>query len=117
MCFFFRFHFAKALFAKLKTKFGLAAFFRPGKQATHANMSLALRKYFCLPLLKPHDIRGAVLQLEDELKEIARHCTREVARKLNNFHNYVVQYWMRLQGSQTISVAGCDHKTNNCIKR
>jgi len=80
-------------------------------------MSMTLRKYFGLPLLKPHHITGAVLKLEAELKEVARHCTREVARKLNAFHNYVTQYWMRLQGGQTISVAGCDHKTNNVIER
>jgi len=101
----------------MKSKFGLAAYFRPGKQDLHNAISVTLRKYFALPLIKSEQIRGQVEQLEIELKSIAAGCTPEVAKKLNRFHNYVVEFWMKLQGGGSISVVGCPHKTNNVMER
>lgn len=112
-----RFHFSKCLFSKLKSKFGLAAFIRPSGKPRHNQISFLLRQFFSLPLLKPQHIRGEVQRLESELKTISRLHTKDVARRLNKFCNYVISYWCRLMGADTISVAGCDHKTNNVIER
>jgi len=112
-----RFHYSKCLFSKLKSKFGLAAFFRPSGKSLHNQISYLLRQFFALPLLKPHHIKGEVQRLEQEMKKISRFCTKDVARRLNKFVNYFISYWCRLMGASTISVAGCDHKTNNVIER
>jgi len=101
----------------MKGKFGLGPFFRPGKQELQVRISTTLRKYFALPLLKPCHIREQVGNLEAELKSHSRFCTKEVARKLNRFHVYFVDYWMKLQGCETISVVGMAHKTNNIVER
>lgn len=112
-----RFHFSKCLFSKLKSKFGLAAFFRPSGRPLHNQISVLLRQFFALPLLKPHHVKGEVQRLEAELRTISRLCTKDVAKRLNKFTNYVINFWCRLMGASTISVAGCDHKTNNVIER
>lgn len=112
-----RFHFSKCLFSKMKSKFGLAGFFRPSGRSLHNQISLLLRQFFALPLLKPQHVRGEVERLEGEMKRISRFTTKDVARRLNKFCNYIVGFWCRLMGANTISVAGCEHKTNNVIER
>lgn len=62
-------------------------------------------------------MKAEVDRLEKELLNVAAKATPEVRKRLNLFHNYVVSYWMRLLGPATISVAGCDHKTNNVTER
>lgn len=111
------FHYSKALFTKIKSKFGLAAYVRSGTQKLQNQISLTLRKYFALPLLKPSHIRNEVMNLEVEMKKLASYCPPDIAKRMNRFHNYFVNYWMRLIGCETISVAGCEHKTNNVIER
>ena len=101
----------------MKSTFGLGGYIRLGKQKLHNEISLTLRKYFAVPLLKPCHIRNEVFNLEAELKKHASYCPPEIAKRLNRFHNYFVNYWMRLIGCETISVAGCEHKTNNVIER
>lgn len=101
----------------MKSKFGLAAFVRSGKQKLHNQISLVLRKYFAIPLLKPAHIRNEVLNLENELKKLASYCPPDIAKKLNKFHNYFIDYWMKLIGCETVSVAGSEHKTNNVAER
>lgn len=101
---------------------GLAGYFRSPsskKPATtlQAALSLCLRQYFCLPLLKASHVRGQVEALEQELRRISTEVHQKTAKALNDFHNYVVSYWCRLMGSQTLSVAGLAHKTNNPNER
>jgi len=101
----------------MKSKFGLAGFFRSGGKSLNAQISVLLRQFFALPLLKEHHIKGEVERLEGELKKISRFANKDVARRLNRFVNYIISYWCKLMGARTISVAGCDHKTNNVIER
>jgi len=95
----------------------LAAYFRPGKQETHKKISIALRKYLALPMIKSTQIRGQVESLERDLQRIAATVQSDLATKLNKFHNYVVQYWMGLQGGGSISVIDAPHHTNNVMER
>lgn len=113
----FRFHFCQALYRKIKNKFKLAGFVRPTGKAEHQAISFVLRQYFALPLLRPEDMRGEVRRLEEEMKCASARATPEIRKRLNLFHNYVINYWMRLLGPETISVAGVDHKTNNVTER
>lgn len=113
----YRFHFAKALFAKLKSKFRLAGLFRRNGSVIQQKLSSLLRQYFGLPLLKHQHMRGELERLERELRQVCRHQTPEIAERINGFHNYVITYWMSLQGSYTISVEGAQHKTNNIAER
>lgn len=101
----------------MKNKFKLGGFFRPTGKPEHEAISFRLRQYFSLPLLRPQHMKAQMLRLENELKTAAARATTEVRKRLNLFHNYVASYWMKLHGPQNISVAGCDHKTNNVIER
>lgn len=62
-------------------------------------------------------MQAQMVRLESEMKTASARATPEVRKRLNLFHNYVASYWMKLHGPQNISVAGCDHKTNNVIER
>jgi len=114
---FYRFHFAKALFAKLKSKFRLGAVFNKKAPRNHRKLAFVLRQYFCLPLLRPHHVHAQVLRLEGELKIICKSLATGEARRVNLFHNYVVTYWCQLIGPESFSVFGASHTTNNRLER
>lgn len=115
---YFRFHFSKNLFARIKSKYHLAGYLRSGSSGVNAQLSHRLRQYFALPLLKPEDMRGEVERLEREVRDlVVKNCTRKVVKQFNAFHKYVVNYWMRLHGPANISVFGMQHKTNNITER
>lgn len=113
-----RFHYAQAVYRKIKGKFRLSTYYK-NRQASefHAKVSGLLRQYLSLPLLQTQHIRGEVERLERELRQVARRGPSHIARKLNNFHRYIVQYWMRMVGFNSISVYNSIHKTNNIIER
>lgn len=117
MCLF-RFHFAKNIFAKVKGKFRLGAYLRPGANPHQAILSDRLRQYMALPLLKPEDMKPQVERLGNDIKTTAtENCTRDVVKRFNGLHNYVINYWMKLQGPNNISTFGAVHKTNNVNER
>lgn len=115
MCFF-RYHFARALFHKIK-KLGLSAFYKPRGSAAQKRISNILRQYFALPLLKQNHMKPEVERLERELRSLTRFVTPKIADKLNKFHLYIVNFWMRLFGAKNLSLAGALHKTNNILER
>lgn len=113
-----RFHVAKALHSKLKGKFRLGNFYRPKGSALQKKITNIFRQYFAIPLIRHQHMRGEVERLERELRQVAQEVRLPaVARRLNQFHNYFVQFWMRLNGSQTLSVFESPHKTNNLTER
>lgn len=113
-----RFHYAQAIYRKIKGKFRLATYYKNRTASDlHGKISGLLRQYLSLPLLQTQHIRGEVERLERELRDTARRSPAHVGRKLNNFHLYVVNYWMKLVGFNSISVYNCQHKTNNIIER
>ena len=116
-CYFCRFHFAKALFAKLKGKFRLASFFRPKGSDVAKKISHVIRQYFAIPLLRVDHFKREVDRLGEELRQLSQKVTPLEASRLNKFHNYFVSYWCRLQGADHISVFGATHTTNNIIER
>lgn len=116
--YYFRFHFAKNIFAKIKGKFRLGAFLKPRECRKQAEISNKLRQYMALPLLKPEDMRGQLERLEAELEQLsAENCTLDIVDRFNDFHNYVTTYWMKQHGPYNISVHGTKHKTNNIAER
>ena len=113
-----RFHFSKAVFAKIKNVFRLGPYLRPRGNKTQQQLSNLVREYLALPLLKPEDMRGQVERIGREIKAIATtHCTRTVLRRFNRLHNYILTYWMQHHGPSNISVFGALHKTNNLHER
>ena len=70
-------------------------------------------------MLREAHMRAEVEKLGKQLRAYATSglVSEDTARRLNKFHNYVVEFWMAKQGSSTISVAGATHKTNNVIER
>ena len=101
----------------MKSKFNLGAFYKPRGSPAQQRISHVLRQYFGLPLLKPNHMRGEVERLERQLRELSKEVAPDVAKRLNNFHLYVVDYWMTLIGPTNLSVAGALHKTNNVTER
>ena len=113
-----RFHYSKALYAKLKGRYGLAPYFRGSKRdVNRQRLSELLRMLFALPLLKPEHMRAAVESVGQHLKVITKEFAREVAKKVNKFYNYLIKFWMKLIGGKTISVYKVQHKTNNVAER
>lgn len=113
----FRFHFCKAVFAKLKSKFRLGAVFHKKASSIHRKLAFILRQYLALPLLRPHHVPGQVNRLESELKDVCQHLAPGEARRVNLFHNYVVSYWCQLVGPESFTVFGASHTTNNRLER
>jgi len=101
----------------MKTKFRLGAFYKPRGSAAQKRISHILRQCFALPLLKANHMKAEVDRLEKELRDLTRHVSTTIAERLNKFHLYVVDYWMRLFGANNLSLAGALHKTNNIIER
>jgi len=97
----------------LKGKFHLGGYYKPNGTQIQRRLSLILRQYFALPMLREVHMRPEVEKLEKELRAIATSglLSEETGRRLNRFHNYVVKFWMAKQGSSTISVLGALHKT------
>ena len=113
-----RFHFAKAIFSKVKNCFHLGPYLRPRGNKTQKDLSSLVRQYMALPLLRPEDMKAQVERIGKEIRAITTvHCTTKVVRKFNRLHNYVVKYWMQFQGPANISVYGATHKTNNVHER
>ena len=113
-----RFHFAKAIFAKVKNFYGLGPYLRPRGNKTQKELSNLVRQYMALPLLRAEDMKGQVERIGKEIRAITTvHCTVKVVRKFNKLHNYIVKYWMQFQGPANISVYGATHKTNNIHER
>ena len=113
-----RFHFSKAVFAKIKNVFRLGPYLRPRGNKTQQQLSNLVREYLALPLLKPEDMKGQVERIGREIKAVATtHCTRTVLRRFNRLHNYILNYWMQHHGPANISVFGALHKTNNLHER
>ena len=113
-----RFHFAKAIFAKIKNVLGLGAYLRPRGNQTQKKLSHLARQYMAVPLLRPEDMKGQVERIGKEIRALATvHCTAKVVRSFNKLHNYIVKYWMEYQGPTNVSVFGATHKTNNIHER
>ena len=112
-----RFHFSKAIYSKIKSRYRLASYFRPRNNQTQIQVSNRLRQYLALPLLKPLHMRSEVERIGNDLKHLTKDMTRDVIKRFNRLHNYVVKYWMRFHGPNNISVNGADHKTNNISER
>ena len=64
-------------------------------------------------VLKPHHMRSEVKKIRNNLKHLTKDMTRDVIKRFNRLHNYVVKYWMSFQGPNNISVNRAEHKTNN----
>ena len=95
-----RFHFAKAIFAKIKNVLGLAPYLRPRGNKTQKSLSHLVRQYMALPLLRAEDMKGQVERIGKEIRALATaHCTAKVVKNFNRLHNYVCKYWMQYQGS------------------
>lgn len=112
-----RFHYSKALFSKIKGKFGLAGYFRAQNNREQAMISHTLRQYLALPLLTSEDMRVQVKRLERDLKKRTRNCTPYIISCFNKFHQYVVKYWMKFHGPENITVFDAQYKTNNIVER
>ena len=113
-----RFHFAKAIFAKVKNVLGLAPYLRPRGNKTQKSLSHLVRQYMALPLLRAEDMKGQVERIGKEIRALATaHCTAKVVKNFNRLHNYVCKYWMQYQGPANVSVFGATHKTNNIHER
>ena len=113
-----RFHFAKAIYAKIKNVLGLGAFLRPRGNKTQKTLSHLVRQYMAIPLLRPEDMKGQVERIGKAIRALATlHCTAKVVRAFNKLHNYVVRYWMQYHGPANVSVFGATHKTNNIHER
>lgn len=110
-----RFHYAKALHFRLKSKLGLAAYYRPGSSNLRlCKLSHTLRSFMSLALLLPHDIKLEVLRLRDELRNAA--VVPDVKKKLELFYRYFTKTWMRRMGAANFSVAKIQNKSNNCVE-
>lgn len=112
-----RFHYAQSVYRKLKGKFRLSTIYQNPTTAVHKKIGSLLRQYLSLPLLQALHIRGEMNRLETQMRDCASNVPRAVAQRLNAFHTYMVSYWMRFQGFNTISVYNATHKTNNTIER
>ena len=113
-----RFHFAKAIYAKVKNFLGLGAYLRPRGNKTQKSLSHLVRQYMALPILRPEDMKGQVERIGKEIRALATsHCTAKVVKKFNRLHNYICKYWMQFQGPANVSVFGATHKTNNIHER
>lgn len=113
-----RFHYAKAVYARIKGKFKLGSLMRPHGSPAHKLISNRLRQYMSLPLLKPEDIEIEVRRIGHEIHKLAlKHCSPTVVKSLNGLHNYIISYWMVLQGPENFSVFDSNHKTNNLSER
>ena len=114
----FRFHFAQAVFGQIK-KLGLVKYYRPTSDKDHwqSKLSTCLRQYLGLPILRATDIYPEVQRLEDEMRLLGRELPRRDARLLNDFHNYIIDYWFCKIGVSNISVDQQHHTTSNCIER
>lgn len=76
---------AKAIHFRIKSKLGLAAYYRPGiNDERLAKLSHTMRSIMSLPCLKEQDIKLELIRLRQELKE-AR-VTREVKTKLEKLY-------------------------------
>ena len=62
-------------------------------------------------------MRSEVERIGNDLKHLTKDMTRDVIKRFNRLHNYVVKYWMRFHGPNNISVNGAEHKTNNISER
>jgi hypothetical protein len=112
-----RFHFCKALFAKMKGRFRLGAIFTKKASSVEKRLANILRQYFCLPLLRPNHVYQQVMRLEQELRDLTKELPVKTAEKANEFHIYFVNYWCRHIGPDSFSVFGSDHTTNNRLER
>ena len=113
-----RFHFAKAIYAKVKNFLQLGAFLRPRGNKTQKTLSHLVRQYMALPLLRQEDMKGQVERIGKEIRALATvHCTPKVVRSFNKLHNYITKYWMQYHGPANVSVFGATHKTNNIHER
>ena len=113
-----RFHFAKAIYARVKNVLGLGPYLRPRGNKTQKALSHLVRQYMSLPLLRPEDMKGQVERIGKEIRALATaHCTAKVVRSFNRLHNYICKYWMQYQGPANVSVFGATHKTNNIHER
>jgi hypothetical protein len=114
----YRFHFAKALYHKLKNVYGLGHVFYKNAKPVHKELAFVLRQYFALPMRRPSDMKGQLERLEKELRRLCPELSLAEARALNKWHNvYVLGYWFRLRGADAISVYGASNTTNNRIER
>lgn len=112
-----RFHFAKALYSRLKSKFRLGSYFLSRANATQKRIAHVLRQYMCLPLLHHFHVHKEVQRLEAELRQLVRDIGKADARRCNLFHNYVVTYWCKLIGPVSFSVSTLADTTNNRLER
>ena len=113
----FRFHFAKALFSKIKNKYRLGHVFGKGANSAQRKLAFILRQYLSLPLLRSDHMKQQLERLEQELRKLCPDLSDQEARNANLFHNYVISYWFRLHGTDAISVFGADATTNNRMER
>ena len=82
-----RFHMARALHFRLKSKLGLAAYYKPGAASERLqNLARTLKCFMLLPCLSEQDIKLEVLRLRDELK--TARVTAEIKAKLQKFYRY-----------------------------
>ena len=113
-----RFHFAKALYTKLKNTYRLGHIFFKNAKPVHRELAFVLHQYFAIPMLRPSDMKGQLERLEKELRKLCPELSLAEARALNKWHNvYVLGYWFRLRGADAISVYGASNTTNNRIER
>lgn len=115
--FFLRFHFSKALFAKMKGKFRLASFFSRRASADKKRVAFVLQQYLCLPLLRPEDMKAQVAKLEAELRSASLPLTAYERQNVNKFHKYFVRYWCQHVGPSMFTVFKAPYTTNNRLER
>jgi hypothetical protein len=60
---FYSFHFAKALYSKLKNKFRLGHIFLKNASSVHRSLAYICKQLFAVPLLRPEDMRPQLERL------------------------------------------------------
>jgi hypothetical protein len=113
-----RFHFAKALYTKLKTTYRLGHVFLKNAKPIHKKLRFVFRQFFALAMLRPLHMKGQLERLERELRGICEELPVGEATNVNKWFNvYVLGYWFRLRGADNISVFGATRATNNRMER